>query len=111
MLGLIVIIGSGSALSGFSCSAENTPAIIRNAVLSTQELREKVRMGMTYDEVRSAIGPPERTQKLEGEAPVGGYTIKTDMQFWYYKVAGLEFGGGGLQIGFDKGKVTSINQF
>lgn len=60
---------------------------------------------MTYAEVRSAIGEPEQVQKMEGATDVGGgQVIKTDMQFWYYK-------GVGLQVAFDDGRVTSINQY
>ena len=66
------------------------------------ELRGRLAMGMTYDQVRSAIGEPERTQKLESSTPVGERTYESNMQFWYYR-------GGALQIAFEDGKVPNIN--
>jgi hypothetical protein len=64
---------------------------------SSQELRSKIEMGMSNEEVRAAIGSPERTQRMESAGGV-------DLQLWYYN-------GIGLQITFDDGRVSSINQW
>lgn len=64
----------------------------------------KVSQGMTYEDVRSALGEPQRVQNLNNSVNVGNETITSDMQMWYYN-------GASLQIVFDGGKVTGINQY
>lgn len=75
-----------------------------HGIETAAELRARLTMGMTCDQVRSAIGEPERTQTLESSTPVGDKTYESNMQIWYYR-------GGALQIAFEEGRVTNINQW
>lgn len=69
---------------------------------------EKIEMGMTSDQVRDAMGDPDRTQKME-QAPQtigsGQYAITTpglSTEYWYY---------GNYQVCFEDDRVTAINRY
>lgn len=74
------------------------------STVDADDLKTKVRVGMSYDEVTSAIGAPEKKQELNNSQEIAGTTYKTDMQMWYY-------GGNALQVVFDEGKVSGINRY
>lgn len=79
----LLVIGSSLIKSGAS-----DPGYTNE---TAAELRGRLTMEMTNDQVRSAIGEPERTQTLESSTPVGDRTYESNMQIWYYR-------GGALQI-------------
>ena len=63
---------------------------------SDASLGSRIDMGMTYDQARKAIGEPATWQTFESQ----GAALS---QNWYY--------GDSLQVCFEHGVVTSINQY
>ena len=88
--------------------------LVEEKEMDINEMYEKVETGMTFDEIRTALGEPSKVQKMESD--IGGMVdvseiealtgekmkTKTSMEYWYY-MEGLNI----LQVGFTDGKVSS----
>jgi hypothetical protein len=64
--------------------------------VSAQELREKVSIGMTPDELRSAIGNPNMVKQLDNGGSI--------LEVWYYHCR-----DGRMQVSLQDDRVTSIH--
>jgi len=66
-------------------------------------------MGMTTEQVKAAVGEPNRKQEMNQSGIDLGDGAKTEglrMDMWYYDIK-----GGMVQIAFQNGNVNSINQY